>query len=577
MPEPVSAFPQLIPPSTRAPRIAVSALFLINGFAFATWVSRIPEVQASLALTPGTLGAALMGLGAGSFVAMPIAGWLIARAGSRRVVLVTTLACAALLVLPAFAWNAVALAAALAIFGAAMGAMDVGMNAQGVELEHRVGRPILSGFHALFSLGGMSGAGIGGVIAAAGVSVTVHFALIAALLAVVAVAILPSLLEAPPPPADAPAGRLRVSPALVGLSILSPPASSSAKARWPTGRRSIWPRCSAAGPGVAAAGYAAFSAAMTIGRLSGDWLTVRVGRVRIVRAGALLAAAGLSAALLIGTVPAALIGFVCVGAGFSVAVPLVFSAAGRLDSRSAGPGPRRRHDGRLSRLVRRATRHRLRGAGVHAAARPCPDCGASPWSAPRWPGSYPWQTDAMRYQIVAAILALAIVAAGRARDAHRRSRLTHAKASWCRSGCQGPRIRRSPRRPASRAMSRSPSKSTTQAAWCLPRRGAATPCCRDAALEAARETHFVGRPPGASLVSYSLGYTFALGRRRSSAGRAVRGYPHERAHHHGHRRGCRELLPSASGRARTEVTSTCGAAVAIGTGGAARPTKPRAI
>ena len=92
------------------------------------------------------------------------------------------------------------------------------------------------------------------------------------------------------------------------------------------------------GPGVAAAGYAVFSAAMTIGRLSGDWLTVRVGRVRLMRIGAVLAAAGLSAALLIGTVPAALAGFVCVGAGFSVAVPLVFSAAGRLDSRSAGPG-----------------------------------------------------------------------------------------------------------------------------------------------------------------------------------------------------------------------------------------------
>jgi MFS family permease len=92
------------------------------------------------------------------------------------------------------------------------------------------------------------------------------------------------------------------------------------------------------GPGVAAAGYAVFSAAMTIGRLSGDWLTVRVGRARLMRIGALLAAAGLSAALLIGTVPAALDGFICVGAGFSVAVPLVFSAAGRLDSRSAGPG-----------------------------------------------------------------------------------------------------------------------------------------------------------------------------------------------------------------------------------------------
>ncbi len=326
-----------VAPSSRAARIAVGALFFINGFAFATWVSRIPAVQTALGLTPGMLGAALMGLGAGSFVAMPIAGWLIARNGSRRVALVTTLACAALVLLPAFAWSVVALGGALGLLGAAMGAMDVAMNAQGVELEHRVGRPILSGFHALFSLGGMTGAGIGGAIAAGGVPVAVHFGIIAALLVGVAAAVLPSLIEAPPAPADDGGTRLRVSPALVGLSVLAACffISEGAMADWtPVYLSSVL----GSGPGVAAAGYAVFSAAMTIGRLSGDWLTVRIGRTRIVRIGALLAAAGLSAALLIGTVPAALVGFVCVGAGFSVAVPLVFSAAGRLDSRSAGPG-----------------------------------------------------------------------------------------------------------------------------------------------------------------------------------------------------------------------------------------------
>ena len=324
-------------PSPRAARIAVGALFFINGFAFATWVSRIPAVQQTLGLTPALLGAALMGLGAGSFVAMPVAGWLIARTGSRRVVAITTLSCAVLLAPLAFAPDAVLLGAALGLFGAAMGAMDVAMNAQGVELEHRVGRPILSGFHALFSLGGMTGAASGGVIAAAGLSVPVHFGTMAALLGVVGLAVLPSLLDTPPPPAGDPAGRLRVSPALVGLGILAACffISEGAMADWtPVYLSSVL----GSSDGIAAAGYAVFSAAMTIGRLSGDWLTVRVGRVRIVRIGALLAAAGLSAALLIGTVPAALIGFVFVGAGFSVAVPLVFAAAGRLDSRSAGPG-----------------------------------------------------------------------------------------------------------------------------------------------------------------------------------------------------------------------------------------------
>jgi MFS family permease len=317
-------------------RLAIGALFFINGFAFATWVSRIPEVQQALGLTPAMLGAALMGLGAGSFVAMPVAGWLIARIGSRRVVAVTALVGAALLAPLAFAPDAVRLGSALALFGAAMGAMDVAMNAQGVELEHRVGRPILSGFHALFSLGGMSGAALGGAIAAGGVAVAAHFAGIAALLGAVAILIMPSLIDTPPPSADA-VGRLRLSPALLGLSALAACffISEGAMADWtPVYLSSVL----GSGPGVAAAGYAVFSAAMTIGRLSGDWLTIRIGRTRIVRMGALLAAAGLSTALLVGTVPVALAGFVCVGAGFSVAVPLVFSAAGRLDSRSAGPG-----------------------------------------------------------------------------------------------------------------------------------------------------------------------------------------------------------------------------------------------
>jgi len=213
----------------------------------------------------------------------------------------------------------------------------VSVNAQGVELEHRAGRPILSAFHALFSLGGMSGAAVGGVIASRGVAIPLHFIAVAVLLGLVTALAIPALVRTPPPPAGEPRSRLRLSPALLGLSALAAcfMLSEGAMADWtPVYLSTVL----GTGPGLAAAGYAVFSAAMTIGRLAGDRLTVRVGRARIVRIGALLAAAGLSAALLIGRVPAALAGFALVGAGFSIAVPLVFSAAGRLDSRSAGPG-----------------------------------------------------------------------------------------------------------------------------------------------------------------------------------------------------------------------------------------------
>jgi MFS family permease len=320
----------------RAARQAIGALFFINGFAFATWVSRIPAVQASLGLSPATLGAALAGLGAGSFVAMPLTGWLIARLGSRPVASGATIACCVAILLPALGVNAPTLAIALAVLGAAMGAMDVAMNAQGVELEHHLGRPVMATFHALFSLGGMAGAAAGGVIAARGVHVIAHFTAVALLIFTLAAVTLPWLLRVPPAPREA-AGRLRVSPALIGLSVLAAifMIAEGAMADWtPVYLASEL----GTGPGTAAAGYAVFSAAMTIGRLAGDRLTLRIGRVRLVRAGAALAAVSLAAALLVARVPAALAGFFAVGLGFSAIIPLVFSAAGRLDARSAGPG-----------------------------------------------------------------------------------------------------------------------------------------------------------------------------------------------------------------------------------------------
>jgi MFS family permease len=317
-------------------RGAIAALFFLNGFAFSTWVSRIPAVQASLNLTPGSLGAALAGLGAGSLVAMPATGWLIGRIGSRPVLSATAIACALVLVLPGLATNVVLLGVFLATFGAAVGSMDIAMNAQAVELEHRYGRPIMATFHALWSLGGMSGAAIGGLIASRGVAVVPHFVTIAVVVLTVTVALLPLLVSTPP---DVTEGRqpLRASAALVGLSLLATCIliAEGAMADWtPVYLESVL----GTGPGMSAAGYAVFSGAMTAGRLTGDWLTVQLGRTRIVRVGALMAAAGLSVALVLENVAAALAGFACVGAGLAVIVPLVFSAAGRLDERSAGPG-----------------------------------------------------------------------------------------------------------------------------------------------------------------------------------------------------------------------------------------------
>ncbi|MBA3439045.1 MAG: MFS transporter, partial [Pyrinomonadaceae bacterium] len=141
----------------RPARLAVAATFFINGVVFASWAARIPAVQQRLALTTGELGAALLGMALGALVAMPTAGWLTARFGSRLVTRVSALGFCAAVILPALASSRLSLGSALVVLGVTHGAMDVAMNAQAVELERAYRRPIMSSFHALFSFGGMAG------------------------------------------------------------------------------------------------------------------------------------------------------------------------------------------------------------------------------------------------------------------------------------------------------------------------------------------------------------------------------------------------------------------------------------
>jgi MFS family permease len=300
-----------------------------------TWAARVPALQERAGVSTATLGLALAGLAAGALAAMPISGWRTARVGSRR----TTLVCATGLVialpLPALATSAAGLILGAFALGAANGGIDVAMNAHGVAVEQRVGRPILSSLHACFSLGGLVGAALGALLAGAGVDVRVNFAAMALLMAAVTLAAAPRLL---PADADAapPGGRLALPPRALwplGLIAFCCMLAEGAAADWsavylhgPLG----------ANAGVAALGFTAFSVAMTGARLVGDRLTLRAGAVRVVRGGALLATFGLGAALLIAEPAAGVAGFALLGAGVAVVVPSVFRAAGTAHGVTAG-------------------------------------------------------------------------------------------------------------------------------------------------------------------------------------------------------------------------------------------------
>lgn len=322
-------------PSAFAARVGVSAIFFVNGFCFASWVPHIPTVQARLGLSTGQLGLALLGVAAGALVAMPLTGALVARWGSRAVTLASSLLFCPLVALPVNAPSLAWLAALLVAFGAANGAMDVAMNAHAVAVEKKLGRTVMSSFHALFSLGGLMGSGSAILLLSLGLTPTVHMACAGglALLAVLASArtLLPASADEG---GSAHAFALPRGPMLwlggVSFFVLM---SEGAMADW----SAVYLRNSLQSTaGLAGAGYAVFSLAMAAGRLTGDRLVTALGPVRLVRAGGALAAVGLGGALLLHHPVAAMFGFGCVGLGLSNLVPVLFSAAGRLKGSAAG-------------------------------------------------------------------------------------------------------------------------------------------------------------------------------------------------------------------------------------------------
>jgi MFS family permease len=314
-----------------SPRAAVAIVFALNGVLYGAWAARIPAVSHRLDLGAGELGIALAFIAAGALIAMPIAGRAANRFGSAPVTTVTlVLLCAGTALAPA-APSLALLCAACMLLGGSGGALDVSMNAQGVAIEARAGRPILSSFHAAFSAGGLLGALLGAAGAATDVDARAELAVLSALALVIGVAATRALLPATadamgkrPKRADGRRGSPDRRLVLLGVLGFCCLLCEGAAADW----SAVYvDRSLAATAAVAGLAYAAFSVAMVAGRLVGDALTERFGAPALVRGGALVAAAGLAVALLVGTPGAALAGFAALGAGLSIVVPQVFRAA----------------------------------------------------------------------------------------------------------------------------------------------------------------------------------------------------------------------------------------------------------
>ena len=286
----------------------------------------MPFAQARAGLGAGTLGLLLLCLGAGSIFAMPLAGALAARLGCRRIVVAASALVCLTLPLLATVSSSAALAAALFLFGAGVGSVDCVVNIHAVIVERASGRALMSGFHGLFSLGGILGAGGASALLAAGASP------LAATLCVVAGITLALLWAAPRllpyggepggPPFALPRGVVLFIGVLCFIVFLTEGSALDWSAVFLTSARG-------AGASQAGLGYVAFATTMTAGRLLGDAIVRRLGGARVITLGGLCAACGLALAILVPVWQAGVLGYALVGVGCANIVPVLYSAIGR--------------------------------------------------------------------------------------------------------------------------------------------------------------------------------------------------------------------------------------------------------
>jgi predicted MFS family arabinose efflux permease len=336
------------PPEVRAAVGATYVAFIGSGFALASWAARIPQIRDGLGLTPSRLGLVLLTIAAGSIVALLLAGQIVTRFGSRRTVtaMAVLLGLSLTAVAIGYRYGVAPVVFALPFFGFANGAWDVAMNVQGAVVERRLGRSIMSRFHAGFSVGTVAGALAGAGIVALHVSVSLHLILSAVLVAVVVVLSVRAFVDdhsADPDgvPDDLPAesGLRRTLSAwseprtiLIGIFVLAFAFTEGSGIDWISVSMIDGYQVPAT---IGTLAFAVFLAAMTVGRWFGPALLDKYGRVPVVRVLAVLSLVGL-ALFIFGPHPAvAFAGAVLWGAGASLGFPVGMSAAADDPARAA--------------------------------------------------------------------------------------------------------------------------------------------------------------------------------------------------------------------------------------------------
>ena len=308
-----------------ATRLATRLAFFVAGFGIACWAPLVPFAKARLQIDDAMLGLLLLCIGGGSVAAMLATGPLTARYGSRPVIVASGFLLAAILPFLSIAATPLALGAILLVFGGALGSLDVAVNVHAVEVERASGVPLMSGFHALFSIGGFAGAGLMTLFLSLEVDTLAATLICAAFMLAAMLVARPRLLAT----RGAEDGPLFVRPQgiVLLLSILAMVTflAEGAMLDWSALLITQGGFVDVKQGGV---GYILFAIAMTAGRLLGDRLVARIGDYRTLLGGGMVAVLGFAVLLAVSVAPVALGGFVLIGLGASNLVPVLFRRAG---------------------------------------------------------------------------------------------------------------------------------------------------------------------------------------------------------------------------------------------------------
>ncbi|MCT4332708.1 MFS transporter [Paracoccus sp. YLB-12] len=319
-------------------RAAVSGLFFLNGLMVGSWAPKLPVLMQRLDISEAVAGGIVLVLGLGSITIMPVFGALTARRGSARAVRLAALLAVPTLLLISVSPNLIATMATVFLFGGMIGAMDVAMNANAVAVERGRRRAIMSSCHGFWSLGGVVGAGFGGM-AITLLGEVWHAVAVTLLLAAGLAVILPRVLQDAPVAGGAAAAPLRLPrqplPYVIGFMALCCMVPEGAILDWAA---VYLQREMGASLSLAGWGFAGCAATMAVMRFLGDALRHRLGAVSMLRLSALVAIAGMGIAGMAGTPALAITGFALAGIGIANLVPIAFSAAGNLPGLANGIG-----------------------------------------------------------------------------------------------------------------------------------------------------------------------------------------------------------------------------------------------